>query len=390
MIKSILFFGNYPNSIEENLNVFFKNLIYQFADIGIKCTVIDPVSITKYKCNIVKIPQKRIEHTKNGAQVIVYSPRFVSFSSKKIGFVDTHVWTVKAYRRAAVRQVKENRLSFDATYGHFINIGGIPACLVGKEYGKPAFVANGESDLNPKTYNYNSRYGLLPFRYCSGVISVSAKNKNELQQLKLIDDEIIEVFPNAIDDSLFRVLDREKCREQLGFPKNVLVAGFVGGFSERKGDKRVLEATRGIKGLKIAFAGSGTKPPQGDHVVFCKNVIHDHVPTFLNACDFFVLPTLNEGCCNAIIEAMACGLPVISSNLSFNDDILNENNSIRVNPSSIAELRSAIIKLVQDDVLRKRLSLGALKTASMLRIENRATNILSFMENIHTGDRHAL
>lgn len=389
MIKEILFFGNYPNPVDENLNVFFRNLIYQFADMGIKCTVIDPVSITKYKLHVREIPFRRIETTKNGSNVNVISPRFVSFSSKKIGNIDTHVWTVNSYRKAAIRQVEKLHLSFDATYGHFINIGGIPACIIGKKYNKPSFVANGESDLNPSTYNYTSKYGIAPFRTCSGVISVSSKNKDELCALHLVDEKIIKVFPNAIDNSSFKVLDKKECRKKIGFPEDAIIVGFVGGFSERKGDKRLLEATENIDGVRVAFAGSGVEPPCGDHVVFCESVSHDEIPIFLNACDVFALPTLNEGCCNAIIEAMACGLPIISSKLPFNDDILNDNNSIRVNPNSIEEIRTAVVRLAKDKSLRDRLSSGALLSAESLRIDKRAINILEFMQAFEAEDNNA-
>lgn len=84
---------------------------------------------------------------------------------------------------------------------------------------------------------------------------------------------------------------------------------------------------------------------------------------YLNAADFFVLPTLAEGCCNAIIEALACGLPVISSNLPFNDDILDENNSIKINPMDIQALRESMTMLIEDELLRNRLSDGALRQA---------------------------
>lgn len=109
--------------------------------------------------------------------------------------------------------------------------------------------------------------------------------------------------------------------------------------------------------------------------------MHDELANYLCASDIFVLPTLNEGCCNAIIEALACGLPVVSSNLSFNWDILNDSNSVLVDPNNIEEISCAIKRLKDDKIFRERLSSGAEKTASKLTIQQRAKRILNFINS---------
>ena len=73
----------------------------------------------------------------------------------------------------------------------------------------------------------------------------------------------------------------------------------------------------------------------------------------------FCLPTLNEGCSNAIVEAIACGLPIISSNLPFNDDILDSSNALLVNPESVDDIASAIKQLMDNSDLRQKLAEGS-------------------------------
>ena len=86
-----------------------------------------------------------------------------------------------------------------------------------------------------------------------------------------------------------------------------------------------------------------------------------------------------EGCPNSVIEAMACGLPIISSDLPFNYDILDSSNSILVDPMDVNEIANAIITLKEDETLRSKLSKGAIKKVSELTIEKRVSKILNFI-----------
>ena len=115
--------------------------------------------------------------------------------------------------------------------------------------------------------------------------------------------------------------------------------------------------------------------------MFCKALEHEIVSDFLNAIDVFCLPTLSEGSCNAIVEAMACGCPIISSNLPFNDDALDETNSIRVDPSSVGDIKRAIETLKEHPEKREVLSQRSLEKAKEFEIGQRANRILTFIKD---------
>ena len=93
-----------------------------------------------------------------------------------------------------------------------------------------------------------------------------------------------------------------------------------------------------------------------------------------------MLPTFAEGCCNALIEAMACGLPIISSDREFNWDVLNADNSIMIDPENVDEIANAIAELRDNSEKRKEMSKAALHTAANLTIRIRAEKIAEFME----------
>lgn len=375
-----LFIGSYPNPMAPYMSVFFRELVCAMADQGVECHVISPVSYTKYRKNIVNIPKERKDTTQRGNVVHVYHPRTMSFSAKKIGKWNTMALSQKCSEFTAIKACSSLNRKYDFVYGHFFLGGGLTAAAVGRKFGIPAFIAYGECSFETEVSN---KYTIRPehMEGIRGIIAVSSKNLNDLEQRSFADGIPKLLSINSINQNEFYVRDRNTCRRELGIPENDFVVGFVGYFIERKGSDRLLAACRDVDGVSLAFAGKGEDIPSGRNVVFCRSLNHEDVCTFLNAVDVFCLPTRNEGCCNAIIEAMACGKAIISSNLPFNRDILNEDNAILINPNSIDEIRNAVICLRDSKELMFRLSEQALADAQNLTISKRAENILKFISS---------
>lgn len=373
-----LFIGWYPNSVDKYKNIFFQNIIFEMARQGVNCTVISPVSLMKYRTSICKIPFYIKETVGKNIFVDTYYPKTISASSIQIGSFNTEKISEYAFETAALNCVKSLKKKFDFVYGHFFLYGGLAAIKIGRVLGIPSFVAYGECDFESqvmKTYGVPKKKEIEGLK---GIISVSKKNADELNEIGFVKNIPMIIEPNAVDIGIFRKLDKKKSRQMMNFPQDKYIVGFVGGFIERKGDKRLLQAVNNIDDAYVAFAGRGDDRPSGNKVIFAQGIEHDLIPIFLNAVDVFCLPTLAEGSCNAIVEAMACGLPVISSNLPFNDDVLNESNSIKINPMSINEIQDAIEKLKDVDI-RTELSNNAYFTAQKLSISLRATRIIDFI-----------
>lgn len=375
--------NRYPTE-EYPANTFLDKLVCEMADQGVACTVIAP-----YRPIVDKLSKKnyktlfcRERITAGGNVIKIYNPTYLWGSNKKIAGINMAKIGLKIFISCVDRVIKKQKLEFDAVYGHFILPSGFAAAEIGRKYNKPSFFAYGESSFDGVGKSFSDEEIYYKLKNISGVIAVSGKNRDELLEHGVVAPGKIGVFPNAIDTNVFHATDKDAARKKIGIANEDFVVAFVGSFIKRKGSKRLSAALDKVDGVKSIFIGAGAAEPSCDNIIHKGRLPHDQIPEYLNAADVFVLPTLAEGCCNAIVEAMACGLPIISSDLPFNDDILTEENSIRIDPNNIDAIAEAIQKLKDHPEQRKQMAEAALASAKNLTIQTRAKNILDFMNGL--------
>ncbi|WP_286948026.1 glycosyltransferase family 4 protein [Acetobacterium sp. UBA5834] len=367
---------NYPTQ-SDPVYTFVRELVCSIAELGYPCSVIAPQSVTKKLLkNKSARPQFWQDFVNEEVWVDVYQPRVLSFSNLKI--FGTNL-SAHVSQKAVIRVFRKIRQRPDIIYAHFWH-SGVTAGLISKMYKIPFFVATGESKIWVESL-FPRKTIQKALADISGVICVSTKNLDESIELKLAPRNKMIVIPNAVDPKKFYKMDKREIRSKLGFGQDDFIVSFMGSFDQRKGVLRLAEAVKQVEQTKVIFIGSGNLRPTGEEIVFLGKLPHNQISEYLNCSDVFVLPTLAEGCSNAILEAMACGLPIISSDLSFNDDILTDRWAIRVDSMDVTAIAKAIRSLKNDDIWCKKMAANALEQSQEYHIDIRAKKIVRFINN---------
>ncbi len=195
------------------------------------------------------------------------------------------------------------------------------------------------------------------------------------------------------DSSPTAKIDRQKKRSEMGLESGNMLVGAVGRLDPQKGFATLIEAMKDLKDLPVdcAIIGEG---PQREYL---KDLIRQWglankvrlfgeqaaISSWLPAFDIYCLPSLWEGLPNALLEAMACGLPIVASAIDgVPEAIKHDHDGVLVPPSSPAALSLALRALALDSERRARL--GAAAKATVARRFTRARMVREY-ESAYAG-----
>ena len=346
---------------------------------GAYCTVIAPVNPLAPR-NWPMYPRQATEPGMSD-RVGIRWPRFLSFSSRRVLGTNTALLTQYAFNRCIASTVRTLPAMPDVFYGHFLYAAGRAAVAMGDRFGRPSVVAVGEGEfwsVRPFGFARARR----DFTDASGFIAVSSVLREDLIRDLGIPDEKIIVLPNGVDLKLFRPGDRREARRSFGVPDDQFVVVFVGSFLETKGLSTLLGATQGLNGVSLLLVGQGPLEPKAENIAFAGTLPQSRIPLVLAAGDVFVLPTRVEGSCNAVLEAMACGLPIVTSSGRYMDDIVDASVAIRVDPVDVQAVRRAIVELMRAPERRLAMSVACLQKAGQYDIAIRAKKVTDWLDRL--------
>lgn len=212
---------------------------------------------------------------------------------------------------------------------------------------------------------YNNFFVDAILSRADAIISLSDSYVDESKYLSKYEDKI-NIVPNGICLEKFNIqLSKEECKSKLGFADTKIVL-FVGSIHLLKGVDVLLKSIPKIikhnKNAMFIFAGNGdikeyealSKKIEVSKYVKFVGYINEKKALYYNAADIFVLPSLTECFPLVNLEAMACGLPIVATNVGGNQDVvINGENGLLITPNNSEILSDAIISLLDDENKRE-------------------------------------
>jgi glycosyltransferase involved in cell wall biosynthesis len=228
-----------------------------------------------------------------------------------------------------LRRLRAQR-DFDLIDAHYFYPDGVAAVMLGAALGKPVVVTARGTDVNlipsfllPRRMIQNAA------RRAAHVIAVSQALKDALIGLGVPADRVT-VLRNGVDLQMFHPDGREEARQNLNFAGPTLLS--VGHLIERKAHDLVIAAMPSLPRHSLIIVGEGADRTALEHQIaqlglsgrvrLVGAVPHEKLREYYAAADALVLASSREGWPNVLLEAMACGTPVVASNVWGNPEVV--------------------------------------------------------------------
>ena len=257
----------------------------------------------------------------------------------------------------------------DIIHGHYLFPAGAAAVEVGNKHNIKTYVTAHGSDMFEL---YKSKPFMRPtikkvLKNADGIFAVSKALRQEIIATGVSGiAEKTKLSWNSVDITKFSLKDDDSFKKEFGlFDKPIVL--FVGNLIKRKNVGALLEAKKIAKSdYYLVIVGDGPLSKKLRKKVEDENIpdviftgSRTDVENIIPNCDFLVLPSFSESFGLVLIEALACGKPVIGSDVGGISEIINDDVGLLVNPNDISLISNSIDRLVDDEELRAKLSANA-------------------------------
>ena len=335
--RLVVFSTLFPHTGAPNAGVFVRERMYRVGQ-HLPITVVSPKPwfpgqslIRRFRSGLRPKAAKR--EVQQGVEVIL--PRFFSFPVILKQF-DGLFLALGAY--PTLKRLKR-RFALDVLDSHFTYPDGYAAVLLGRWLKVPVTITLRGTEV-PHSRNPKLRSRLVAaLEGADHIFSVSESLRQHAISLGA-DPGRVEVVGNGVDIEKFHPEDRDEARRLFSLPPDARVMISVGALVPRKGMQRVIELMPELLETfpKLHYVLVGGGSPEGDiqaeleqqiaslqleeRVHLLGSMPSEKIRWPLSAADIFVLSTSNEGWANVFLEAMACGLPVVTTDVGGNAEVV--------------------------------------------------------------------
>ena len=331
-IRLLTFTTLFPHAGQPNHGVFVENRLRHLLSTGqASSTVLAPVPWFPLRSERFGAWSRfaHADRTETRDGLAIHHPRFPLVP--KVGMLAAPAALYAASAIALGRLVRQG-LRFDAVDAHYLYPDGVAAILLGRHFGKPVVITARGSDVTQLPGFAGPRRMIRwAMANADALISVSAGLKQAMVALGA-QPGAVTVLRNGVDLQTFRPADRDACRQSLGLAGPTLLS--VGHLIERKGHHHAIGALAHLPGWRLLIVGDG--PERGrlqrlaadrgvaDRVQLLGPQPHSSLYRFYTAADVLILASSREGWANVLLESMACGTPVVASNIPGSSEVVQE------------------------------------------------------------------
>jgi glycosyltransferase involved in cell wall biosynthesis len=273
------------------------------------------------------------------------------------------------------------KMHADIIHAHWVLPNGLPAAIISKLLNIPLIISLHGSDIFVADKNFLFKsVAKWVLSQSSSVTACSQELKD--RALKINPDIDITLLPWGADPKAFQPLEKTRkndIRKSYGWKTDEIIIIALGRFVYKKGFENLIAITSDLPlsqhKIRVVIGGSGDLITQyqqqvnqnqiADIVDFPGQITWDAVPEFLGSADIFTLPSQRDkagnldGLPTVLLEAMACGLPVVASDIGGVKLVVNEENGFLVEPGQRKQLLDALTKLIKDPTLRTKMGINS-------------------------------
>lgn len=336
--KLLVFCSLYPSRLRPAAGVFIRERMSRVAE-HYPLVVVSPVPWFPLQ-GLIRFfkpdyrPQPDYYENQDGTHV--YFPRFLSLPGFGRAF-DGFFMAVGSFLICAKLQ---KEFGFNLIDAHFAYPDGYAATLLGVWFKVPVTITLRGTEVPLAKLPARRKLMLKALRTAVRVFSVSESLKSHVVSLGADADKIV-VVGNGVDTCKFFPIEKREARKRLNIDDEARVLISVGGLVERKGFHRVIDILPNLvdKHPNLIYLIVGGASPEGNirerleqqvevlkmsnHVRFLGPIESKNLHVSLSAADVFVLATANEGWANVFLEAMACGLAVVTTDVGGNREVVS-------------------------------------------------------------------